>query len=229
MSNGTGFAAGLLAALLMVTSAGAAIFIEAKEYVLEPATADQVIPLYVYGGEAVIGVTLALEIEALIQSGGSGGGGSGGGGGRPGRPAPPATADLLGGAGDLLPVMTDIDLLTGTIFDGNHFGMQFGAAPPSYAVSVGTITQSGTVLTGGTTSEERALLASVTISTEGVESGTYRLKFQYTVHGSTVFAGLNGAGTAVYPGGGEMLTLIVPEPASVSLMVLGLLAVARRW
>ena len=118
-------------------------------HVLLPNTANQVVSIWVSGGEPVAGE----DFFAQIGDGGA----------------------FLGGI-DTKPAFTNLDVLGGTIFAANNngaFGDPNGTPPGSNAAHPliwvdGTTTVSGTVAAGG-------LLATMTLDTTGIASGTFPL------------------------------------------------------
>jgi hypothetical protein len=83
------------------------------------------------------------------------------------------------------PVFSNVDILTGTIFTGNNTGATMDPGGPESAHPLiwvdGTTTNTGTVPDGG-------LLATLTIDTTGISSGTFPLL-------------LSGVGSSLTPGG----------------------------
>jgi hypothetical protein len=69
---------------------------------------------------------------------------------------------------DTKPVFSNVDILSGTIFASNNAGAQLDPIPHPLIWDVGTITASGSVSANG-------LLASLTIDTTGLSSGTFPL------------------------------------------------------
>ena len=101
------------------------------------------------------------------------------------------------------PVFSNVDILTGTIFTGNNTGATKDPGGPESAHPLiwvdGTTTNSGTVLDNG-------LLATLTIDTTGVSSGTYPLL-------------LKGVATSLTPGGFSTRLLdgsAVPVPLTIN-------------
>jgi len=172
--------------------------IEVGTHELLPNTPSQTVRLFVSGGDAVQGLNFNLQ----VADGGP---------------------EVPGGSIDG-PAITDVDILTATIFDGNNTGAQdvlqdLGLDYPQAAVYT-TTTLSGTVAADG-------LLATVTIDTTGFYYGTWDLRMEDTFNGPTDFAGIGATvldGSITIQGG-----VGVPEPASVALLLLGgaLLAVWR--
>jgi hypothetical protein len=101
------------------------------------------------------------------------------------------------------PVFSNVDILTGTIFAGRNTGATMDPGGPESAHPLiwvdGTTTNSGTVLDNG-------LLATLTIDTTGVSSGTYPLL-------------LKGVATSLTPGGFSTRLLdgsAVPVPLTIN-------------
>ena len=117
------------------------------------------------------------------------------------------------------PVLTGLDILTDTIFAANNTGASnaeqgLGIDLPMFETR-STTTLSGTVGADG-------LLATMTVDTSGLQSGTWTLLLSDTLNGPTDFAGL----PAIITDGSIR---IVPEPATLlMLLTLGLLACRRR-
>ncbi len=122
------------------------------------------------------------------------------------------------GGSDLGPRITDVDLLTGTIFDGNNIG-QTNLIEFDLVRFDTTMTASGSVSTSG-------LLATLTIDTTGFFTGSWPLLVEGTVLGRSNFGN-----TPMLVANGS---ISVPEPVTVLLMVqalavlLGLAAMRRR-
>ncbi len=109
------------------------------------------------------------------------------------------------------PVITDLDILTGTIFDGNNNG----GSPlfqDNWTAAFITTTTTGTVAADG-------LLATVTVDTTGLQFGDG--PWMMTLDFGTFTTSFAGVAANITPG-----TLsIVPEPSTV-VMLLGVLALA---
>ena len=87
------------------------------------------------------------------------------------------------------PVITDVDILTATIFAATNTGLRTDADDPAGADPVPQHEYRGTTTAAGTVSAE-GLLATVTIDTTGFERGSWSLMMSNTINGSTDFAGL---------------------------------------
>lgn len=122
------------------------------------------------------------------------------------------------GGSDLGPRITDVDLLTGTIFEDNNIG-QTNLIEFDLVRFNTTATENGSVLTEG-------ILATLTIDTTGFFTGSWPLLLDGTVLGRSNF----GATPMLIANG----SISVPEPATVLLMVqalavlLGLTAMRRQ-
>ena len=157
-------------------------------YHLLPDTPDQQIQIFVRGGDPVQGVAFNIA----IADGGPDAGGS-----------------VVG------PMITAVDILTGTIFDGNNTGLgsAAGVLAPQIAF-FSTTTATGTVPAEG-------LLATVTLDTTGFAAGqTFDLIVSQTVNNPTMFG-------AVTPTVLDGTLTMVPEPIGL-LPVGGLLLLVRR-
>ena len=131
-------------------------------HVLEPNTPGQTIPIYVSGGWPVQGLNFNIQV---------------------------ADGGPLGGGTLTAPVITDVDILTATIFAATNTGLRTDADPPAGADPVPQHEYRGTTTAAGTVSAE-GLLATVTIDTTGFERGSWSLVMSNTINGSTNFAGL---------------------------------------
>lgn len=126
--------------------------IDVGTHYLLPDTPDQVIELYVTGGDDVEG----LDLYVIVANGG---------------PELETLGFLEPGTGIVGPAITGVDILTGTIFADNNIGQIDGGSPdtptPQVAIFI-TATETGTVIAEG-------LLARITIDTTGFTGGTYDL------------------------------------------------------
>jgi hypothetical protein len=138
------------AALILVACPFArAASVTIGNHVLLPNTANQVVSIWVSGGEQVAGE----DFFAQIGDGGT----------------------FIGGS-NTKPAFTNVDVINGTIFAANNngpFGDPNGTPPGSNAAHPliwvdGTTTANGTVVAGG-------LLATLTLDTTGIISGTFPL------------------------------------------------------
>ncbi|MFV2067995.1 MAG: hypothetical protein ACC645_13560, partial [Pirellulales bacterium] len=134
---------------------GASIVVVGNQALL-PNTANQTIAINVMGSELVQGLNFRVQVED-------------------GGPLPPAAGPPTG------PVITAVDLITGTIFDGN-VSEQTDLLSLEQIWVQSVTTQSGTVIADG-------LLASVTFDTTGFWQGSFQLALADTLDGPTDFAG----------------------------------------
>lgn len=119
------------------------------------------------------------------------------------------------------PVLSGLDILTDTIFAANNTGASnpeqgLGIDLPMFETRT-TTTLSGTVVADG-------LLATMTVDTSGLQSGTWTLSLSNTLNGPTDFAGLSAIIT-------DGSIHIVPEPATLLLALtalVGFIAFRRR-
>ncbi len=175
------------AILFHVSALQASILIDVGNFPLLPNTAGQEIVIEVSGGDLVQG----LNFNAQIGDGG---------------------VDL--GGVTVGPSIEDIDILAGTIFDGNNTG----AVDPELLGGVDfplvefrtTTTNNGTVAAAG-------LLATLTIDTTGFFSGEFPLILSATLNGPTDFAGVSATIT-------DGTITIVPEPSSFIMALVGAIA-----
>jgi hypothetical protein len=144
-------------------------------HVVQPNTPGQTIPIYVSGGWPVQGLNFNIQ----VADGG------------------PSAGGVLSA-----PVITDVDILTATIFAATNTGLRTDMDPPAGADPVPQHEYRGTTTAAGTVSAE-GLLATVTIDTTGFERGSWSLVMSNTVNGSTDFAGLASTiveGVIILPG-----------------------------
>jgi len=191
---------GIVCLLISPLSATAAIIIDVGDHLLQPNMPDQTFQILVSGGDLVQGLNFYIQ----VADGGPEAGGS------------------IDG-----PVIQELDILTGTIFDGNNTGaIDFDGGPPPYPDVVpqweghSTTTLSGSVAATG-------LLATVTIDTTGFGGGTWDLIMQNTGDGTytTDFAGISADIT-------DGSITVIPEPStfvmSTGLIAMGLVGYGRR-
>ena len=161
----------------------AAPVIVVGEHELLADTADQLIEIMVSGGDSVQGLNLRLQ----VADGGT---------------HPDAGGSMDG------PKISNIDLVSGTIFDGNHTGQNDLLSLPQVWVQSIT-TANGTVAADG-------MLATVMIDTTGFLDGeVFDLFVGDTLDGATDFAGIPVDVT-------EGLIRIVPEPAGLFGLLIGM-------
>lgn len=167
----------------------AAPTIQVGDHMLQAGQAGQVITINVTNGAPVAGVLFNVQ----ISDGGS------------------ANMD---GTLDTGPFITDVDLLTDTIFETNNDGVSDLGSFPQLAMR-SVITSSGTVFASGQ-------LATVTLSTVGVPPGVYDLKLFDTLNSYTTFLNSNGSelSTSIFDG----TVTVLPEPTTFGLV--GLVAAA---
>lgn len=162
------------------------------EHELLADTTDQLIEIMVSGGDSVQGLNLRLQ----VADGGT---------------HPDAGGSIDG------PKISNVDLVTGTIFDGNNTGQNDLLSLPQVSVQSIT-TATGTVVADG-------MLATVLIDTTGFMEGEFDLRAGSTLDGPTDFAGVPANIT-------DGSIRIVPEPASFFGLLTGvgmICAALRRW
>jgi hypothetical protein len=135
----------------MVSIASAAA-INAGMHTLAPNMPGQQVQIQVTGGEAVSGIDLFVQV------------GDGG---------------TTVGGDDTGPKITNLDLVTGTIFASNHTDVFTDPAPLIWGAT--TTTTTGTVAASG-------LLATLTIDTTGITTGQFDLILNPPATGPTAFA-----------------------------------------
>ena len=118
------------------------------------------------------------------------------------------------------PLITEIDLLDGTIFESNNWGQWAFVTLPSPSADAYTMTDlsasSPTVLANG-------LLARITIDTMGFDGGSWPLRLTDTLHGTTAF--LDGALAEHSVDVNLGSVSIIPEPVSLVGIAMAALAV----
>lgn len=134
-----------------VTFAAATPTIVVGSHNLQPNQPDQTVQIFVSGGDLVAGVNFYIQTAN-------------------GGPEAEAEGWIPPGTAIVAPAITNLDLLTGTIFAENNLG-QLGGLPPGAYPQIafgGTLLASGYVPADG-------LLATVTIDTTGFLSGSFAL------------------------------------------------------
>jgi hypothetical protein len=126
--------------------------INAGMHTLQPNMPGQQVQIQVTGGEAVSGIDLFVQV------------GDGG---------------TTVGGDDTGPKITNLDLVTGTIFAANHTDVFTDPAPLIWGAT--TTTNTGTVAASG-------VLATLTIDTTGITTGQFDLILNPSATGATAFA-----------------------------------------
>ncbi|MEM8736916.1 MAG: hypothetical protein AAGG38_00350 [Planctomycetota bacterium] len=117
-------------------------------------------------------------------------------------------------------MITDVDLITGTIFEADNFGQFDLNSSTSRNAAVSTTVFFDAVTANG-------LLATLTISTEGITGpGQFDLTLSSTGLGDTQFFDL--LGNPVDATVNDRVLNIVPEPAAALLWGLPMLMLGRR-
>jgi hypothetical protein len=137
---------------LIAPATAQAANITAGMHTLLPDMPGQQVQIFTTGGEAVSGIDFFVQI------------GDGG--------------TIVGGV-DTGPTITDLDLVTGTIFAANNSGVFTDPAPLIWGAT--TTTTTGTVPANG-------LLATLTIDTTGLSTGQFELILNPPATGPTAFA-----------------------------------------
>ena len=122
------------------------------------------------------------------------------------------------GGGTSGPAITSVDLVNGTIFDGNTLGQSNNGPVNTRQAAEGTLTLSGTVTADNT-------LARVVFDTTGITTGSFGLELDTTI-GTTTFLDSGGGAIATSLTSGTIN--IVPEPASMAVLGIGSLALLTR-
>jgi hypothetical protein len=165
---------------LLAADPAAAATIDVGNHLLLPNTPGQVFTIDVAGGDLVQGVDFFLQ----VADGG------------------PEAAGFEDG-----PEITGVDILDGTIFDGNHTGEAAGGPLIPQFWQSGTTTLTGTVAAEG-------LLATVTIDTTGFFAGSWELLAKDTLMGDSNFP-TTGVTTNVT--NGRLTISEIPEPSTLAL------------
>jgi dockerin type I repeat protein/PEP-CTERM motif-containing protein len=150
----TRFLVGVLACASVCWTAplASAAAINAGMHTLAPNMPGQQVQIHVTGGEAVSGIDLFVQV------------GDGG---------------VTVGGDDTGPKITNLDLVTGTIFAANHTDIFTDPAPLIWGAT--TTTNSGTVAANG-------VLVTLTIDTTGITTGQFDLILNPPATGPTAFA-----------------------------------------
>ncbi len=135
-----------------------------------PNTPGQTIEVFVSGGNPVD----AIQLNILIGDGGA----------------------ITGGTNPNFDLVQDVDIITGTIFNGNNNGVSGARLAQDGFAFDSTSTVAGTVAADG-------LIATLTIDTTGLNSGSFSISTDSGVgiQGPTTFAGANGVITAMQASG----------------------------
>jgi hypothetical protein len=112
------------------------------------------------------------------------------------------------------PMLEQVDVLNGTIFEDNNDGVFPGSYLDPWVAYVGTVTAKGTVAASGT-------LAFLTVSTSGLTGGQFALSLTDAPEGITAF----GPEPADITNG---TLVIVPEPAAGGALLAGAVWLLRR-
>ncbi len=174
--------------------------INVGDHDLLPNQSGQTIEVYVAGGDPIQNV----DVYAQIGDGGPLGGGS-----------------VSGPAFTLLNLFDD-DPLTSFIFDPDNDGLRRN---PPYGVLVPQIAYEGIMVSGTAPISANGLLAIFTIDTTGYTEGTWNLLLTGTNAGNTIF-GYGGNEVPMTVTNGSIT--VIPEPASLSILLLGAGWVLRR-
>lgn len=106
------------------------------------------------------------------------------------------------------PNITSVDIVAGTLFASNNDGGQFGSGLGDQHQYRGVLTDSGTVSGSG-------LLATLTLDTTGITTGSWALNLDDVFNGPTVFYDVNfDPITAILTDG---TITVVPEPRAYPL------------
>lgn len=132
------------------------------------------------------------------------------------------------------PTITDLDIITGTIFASSNSGQNYSAdpainarglyatAPYDYHMAMAT-----TTTLGSDTTTANGLLATLTISTVGFNDSTFQINMVDTFDGTSdvVTTGMSMV-DLTFPS--NTFSIVVPEPATGLLLLTGTLLLARR-
>ncbi len=180
----------LLLLALATQACPAAPIIIVGSHSLLPDLPEQVISITVSGGELVQG----LDFRVQVADGG---------------PHPPINGEIAG------PHITAVDLVSETIFSGNHSGQVDSLRSPQLWVQ--TVTTAPETAPNDWVAAD-GLLATITVDTTGFLEGTYDLVLSGTRDGSTDFGGIEAQIT-------DGSIRIVPEPHTSLVFVIGWLGI----
>lgn len=143
-----------------------------------PNTAGQTIEVFVSGGAPVD----SIELNILIGDGGA----------------------IAGGTNPNFDLVQGVDILAGTIFDGNNNGVSGAQLAQDGFAFDSTSTTSGTVAADG-------LIATITLDTTGLNSGSFSISTDsgISIQGPTTFAGASGIITPTQANG----VIMIEDPA----------------
>jgi len=169
------------------------------DHLLLPNTPDQQFPVYISGGQQVAIVNFFIQVAD-------------------GGPEA-ANYGLIPPPGVSAPHITDVDLITGTIFEQNNDG-HVGAGTPEIPqfFDRGVMTEIDSVPAEG-------LLGTVTVDTTDFYSGTWPLDMENSIEGTPTYFSVTGSDMIVPQFIGGSIT-IVPEPSIILLLVAGLAALS---
>ncbi len=192
---------GVVLVLFAATAAWAAPVIEVGSHNLLPNTPNQPVPIYVTGGDQVGGVNFFAQLGNDV-------------------PLPYGTAAPG-------PKLSGVDLVIGTIFDGNFMGLtnaydSYYPAPPQNLGWWLTV-NSGDVSAAG-------LLATVFVDTTGFSSGTWPLVLQHDVWDNSTDFPVGPPTYKMDPTIHNGSITIVPEPSTLCLVTVAIAgALACLW
>ncbi len=195
-----------------LSGARAQLFIDMGHVSLESNLAGQAVDLFVENTGAPLAISgLSFNIQ-VADSG----------------PASQGGLGVIDG-----PDITGIDLLTGSVFAGNHTSPQDAGSIPQFLNWTVTTSSGAIILEKGI----RYKLASITFDTTGFHNGTWDLSVGETLNGPTKFFQINGPNVTdlipyMHDGGLTVTATPVPEPAEsaflAALVLAGLVVVHAR-